>query len=81
MFKKLFSRKSGIDYLKTMQKLDVKDGDIIVIKNPYKLSAETYTNLRLAIQKILKEYGYNVKVMILEDGMDIGVLRKEDNYI
>jgi len=32
MFGKWFKKKQEVDYLKTMQKLDIKDGDIIVLK-------------------------------------------------
>ena len=67
-----------IDFLESMQKLDVKDGDIIVLRYGAKLSKETSTNLRDAIQEIIKGFGFNVKAMILEDGMDIGILRKKE---
>ena len=66
-----------IDWLQSMQKLDVKDGDIVVLRCNKKLSREAYLNIRDAVKEAIQEFGFGVHVMIFEDGMDIGVLRKE----
>lgn len=63
--------------LQTMQKLDVKDGDIVVLNYPYKLSERTSIHLRDAVEEIIKGYGFDVHVMVFEEGMTIGILRKE----
>lgn len=68
-----------IVFLESMQKLEVKDGDIIVLHPPYKLSRETTIMLQNAIEATIRSGGFNTKVMVLEDGMDIGILRKENN--
>jgi len=65
-----------VRFLEGMQKLEVKDGDTVVIKTPLALSAQTHKNLREAIKQQIKDFGYNVNVMLLEEGMDIGVLTK-----
>jgi hypothetical protein len=48
----------------------------VVIKTPLALSAQIHKNLREAIKQQIKDFGYNVNVMLLEEGMDIGVLTK-----
>lgn len=72
------SRAININYLKSMQKLDVKDGDTVVLTYPGKLNKETYAALKAAVEKIIKDFGFTVHVMILEEGMQIGLLRKEN---
>jgi hypothetical protein len=85
-FKELFTTKQGImlaemeeraNWLRTMQKLDVKNGDIIVLRNARPLPMETVVNLKEAIKKIMEGYGFKVHVMILQEGTDICVLRKD----
>ncbi|MFA5458387.1 MAG: hypothetical protein WC261_12235 [Synergistaceae bacterium] len=67
-----------VNWLQSMQKLDVKDGDIVVLRCRQKLSTETYKHLKAALQEIIKGFGFDVHVMLLEDGMEIGAVRKED---
>ncbi len=67
----------GINFLQSMQKLDMKDGDIIVLRHPCVLSEEAGKNICFLVREIAKKSGVDVKVMILEEGMNIGVLRKE----
>ncbi|MCE5211994.1 MAG: hypothetical protein LLG40_10605 [Deltaproteobacteria bacterium] len=71
------SENMNIQFLKNMQKLEVKDGDIVVMKSPYKLSQSVADNLRAAVQELIKDYGFNVHVMVLEQDMEIGILTKE----
>jgi hypothetical protein len=66
-----------ISWLQSMQKLDMKDGDIVVLRHPLVLSKEAIKNICTTVKEIIKESGFNVKVMFLEEGLDIGVLRKE----
>jgi argonaute-like protein implicated in RNA metabolism and viral defense len=67
-----------IDYLESMQKLEVKDGDILVLRHTGILSPAGADGIRYAVKKIIKDSGFDVKVLILEEGMKIGVLRKEE---
>ena len=66
--------------LKSMQKLEIKDGDIIVLRHPKILKTETMINTRSQFKKVIEEFtGYRIKVLILEEGMEIGVLRPDLN--
>ena len=67
----------GVKWLQSMQKLDVKDGDIVVIRHPNILSADAFNHYRGAVKEILKKYRYDVNVMIFEEGAEIGILRKQ----
>ena len=82
MFWSIFKKKSAkdaevhpVEYLESMQKLDVKDGDILILKHPGPLSAQAYTSLKNCIEDAIERFGFKVHVMILEEGMGIGVLR------
>ncbi len=66
-----------VNWLQSMQKLDVKDGDIVVLRHPGILSKVGIDNLKGAVQKMIKEYGFNIHVMVLEKGTEIGILRKQ----
>ena len=71
-----FKKRKEIELIQSMQKLEVKDGDILVIKHPYYLK---YPEDRVAaINEVMKNFGFNVKVLLLEAGEEIGILRKED---
>lgn len=67
-------------FLQSMQKLEVKDGDTIVFRYPRSLSEKAAENLTGSLRSVLDRFGYkNVNFMILEEGMDIGVLRNPRN--
>jgi hypothetical protein len=70
-----FKKKRDIDYLKTMQKLDIKDGDIVILKIPYSLEPKTHENMTFAFKGVFKRYHVDVNVLILENDMEIGILR------
>ena len=75
---KMIDESFEINWLKSMQKLDIKDGYIIVVKYPYcKLNTDTTMNLSLAIETTIKKFGVNIHVMILDNGTEFGILRKE----
>ena len=65
-------------FLESMQKLEVKDGDIVVLKHSIALSHDSQIKLRDVFKKIIKTFGCDVHVMLLEEGMEIGVLTKGD---
>ena len=69
-------KKPKVDYIQSMQKLDIRDGDVIVLKTDVKLTPKQTAVLK---DQWLKLYSglKNAEVIVLEDGMDIGVLRKE----
>ena len=63
-------------YLKTMQKLEIKDGDILVFKFPYKVNSGVLINFSRHVKEKIKELGYDIEIIILEEGIDVGILRK-----
>lgn len=72
-------KKDDIKLIKSVQKLEISEGDIIVFHYPVSLSPETHTNLRKALEKTLLSYGYKVKVIVLEEGVKISnILTKKD---
>ena len=75
---KLFRMKTkepNIDLIESFGKLDLKDGDIVILKHPMILGKNAAVRLREAVEDILKPF--NVKIMVIENGMDIGILRPE----
>jgi hypothetical protein len=74
---KAVSENMNIQFLKNMQKLEIKDGDILVIKTAYKISQNAADNLRAAVQGLIKDYGFHVHVMVFEENTEIGILTKE----
>ncbi len=57
----------------------VQDGDIVIIRSPLALRPETAKALREAVQEMIQRFGFKVNVMVLEQEVEIGVLRKEEN--
>lgn len=58
-------------------KLQLEPGDILVVKSEKKLSSVQFSRLRDNVQSALDGVGLwpAVKVMILDDGLDLSVLR------
>lgn len=82
----LTKMENQVNWLQSMQKLDVRDGDIIILRHPGRLSKTAHDNLQGSVQEVIKESGFNIKVMVLEEGIEIRILRKEapftyDEYI
>lgn len=67
--------KSKIDFIQSFGKLELKDGDILVLKSPRTLSGEETTNLKISLKTYLEKLPIKVRMIILEDGMDVGILR------
>lgn len=63
-------------FLQSMQRLDVKDGDVIVVRHPMKLSAEAIRGIQTFFREYMDSVGHKVKILILEEGMEIRVLGK-----
>ena len=70
-----------VNWLQSMQKLDVKDGDIVVLRHPGVLAKDSAKKLKKFVRKIVKGHGFDVHVMVFEEGMEIGVLRKGETNI
>lgn len=67
----------GIKWIQSMHKLEVRNGDLIVVRHPAHLGIETCLNLRTAIREIFMKNGFDIKVVMFDEGMDIGILRRE----
>jgi len=59
----------------SIQKLDIKDGDILAVFYEGYLSKELHDNLCKSLKEILKRFGLNINVLIFEGGMKVGILR------
>ena len=75
--KNLLKNLFDVLWLKKMEKLEIKDGDVLVIWYPGKLSVIDYKNISMAYRIKLAEYGYSINVLIFDQGMNIGVLTKK----
>jgi hypothetical protein len=71
------SPKPKIDFIQSFGKLELKDGDIIVLKSPKALGRKDITNLKIFFETFLKKLPVKIKTIVLEDGLDIGILRPE----
>lgn len=60
-------------WLNTVKVLSIKDGDAIVIKSPDFLSEDQVEFISSTIKKQFPNNG----ILIIEGGMDIGVLKRE----
>ena len=63
------------DYIKSMSVLQVKPCDLIIIKCQFALSPKAYERLRDSIVASFRAHGINNPIVVLEDGLDIGVIR------
>ena len=62
------------------QRLDLKDGDILVLMHPGHLSEGSIKRIKEDVLEILKKMDNKAHVMVLEEGMRFSVLgRAKDN--
>lgn len=61
-----------------IRKLDLVDGDCIVITSPRTLRMEAAERIRSSLMTVIDRLGVKVQAIILDDGMDIKVLRTSD---
>jgi hypothetical protein len=66
----------NVEFLKFMQKLDVRDGDVVVIN--CSIPCEQMKILREYVNEFLDYMAVDAKIMFLPEGAEIGVLRKGD---
>lgn len=74
--KMIRSLKPDFSMIEHLQVLELKDGDTIVLKTQQVLSVEQHVIITECIGDTFKER--NVKVLVLDDGMDIGVIRSKE---
>lgn len=61
-----------------IERLELKPGDVIVLKSKYQLSALAYECLTESIKGIFPDHEH--KVIVLEEEMDIAVIGKTNGY-
>jgi len=66
---------SGVEFLKAMQILSLQPGDIVVLNYPDYLSESAISNITNSIKAHIPDN----KIIILEGGLTIGIIRKEDD--
>ena len=67
-----------LELIKSFGKLEVRDGDIIVLKSPEHLPQHVIMNILKSVKDIFEKSDIKVKkVIMLDAGMDIGIIRKE----
>lgn len=64
-----------VELIKAMQVLEIKTGDVVILKTDIVLSSEAVARLNQAVREHLHAIERNITVFVLEEGMDIGVLR------
>jgi hypothetical protein len=68
-----------IEFIKSMQTLEIKENDILVVKVDTFLSAEKGKDLEWIINKKLPaNLRDKVSIFIIYPGMDMGIMRKEE---
>ncbi len=70
-----------IEYLESIGKLEIKPGDLVVIKVKDEFTLTNYEALMgliNAVKENFKKAGINNEIMFITDSVDIGVLRGED---
>jgi len=63
------------DLIETIRKLAIEEGDVVVVKSEYQLSAEQAKRLTDKIAKTIAFAGREAQVLVLDKGMDIEVLK------
>ncbi len=69
---------SEVEFIKTPQPLQVvqvRDGDVLVIRHPNKLSEKRTCSLEKLIEAAFENWGLSIHALVLEEGMDIGTIR------
>jgi len=62
------------------QRLDLKDGDILVLMHPGRLSESSVKRIKEDVLGILKRKDYKVDTVVLEEGMRFSIIgRAKDN--
>lgn len=66
------------EWIEHLGVLDVKEGDLIVVKVPCNTGWSAMENIREAIDVTVRPR--NVAVLIMLDGMDMGVIRRDGGW-
>ena len=61
-----------------VRKLDLKDGDLLVLTTPLKISREIHDRIHASWSELMQRLGWSVHVVVLTDGADVKVVRPSD---
>ena len=65
-----------IEFIKSMEVLEVKEGDVLVVKIEHRISMELNKKLEnLVVEKLPDAIKNKVSVFVLDSGIDLGILR------
>ena len=56
------------------------DKDIVVLRHPGVLPPKAAKYIKEAFKQIFAEWGCDVHILLLEEGMDISVIKKDDRF-
>lgn len=70
---------NDLELLKSCQKLEVKSGDTIVLKYSGVLTHQAFDRLKSEATVALEKLGFKVNVIVLDEGLDIGIFRNRDD--
>lgn len=63
-----------IEFIEHISKLELKDGDILVLRSKDYLTNEQISNLK----KYIRHIDNTINILVIDGGMEIGVLRKKE---
>jgi len=64
--------------VKEIERLDVKDGEVLVIKIPENSSRENYEQVKRVFEEVFGKKGIEVKVIIMSRSIEMSVVSKSD---
>ena len=67
-------KKKKPDWISDVKRLVLKDGDVLIFKCPGRLPERAYEVISKTARNL---FGEGVKIAILEEGMDVGVISKD----
>ena len=73
---KLAHEQEKIDWIESFGKLELHDGDILVLRSKYILPSDTKERIKAQTTDVLKDMNRRgkVSVIVLDEDMDIGVI-------
>ena len=86
LFKKYIDREvdkrvcenAELEFLKSMRKLEVKDGDLIIVEHPEQFADDVGKEVARRIGEMFLEFGYQVKVLFVAGGISLSSSHKTD---
>jgi hypothetical protein len=64
--------------IENMQKMEIKEGDIVAVFYEGLISKEMKDNLSKALKEVFDDLSLKIHPIIFEDGMRIGILHKSE---